>query len=110
MFFLLVLVYDCSHLWSIYTLVANLIALIFIFILIGLDANAITPYNTMISTAPTKIQVLKGQLAVAIIMILFPITFLAIYIYTAFMVLVPLRAHANSVHLPIPIPIKSVKY
>jgi hypothetical protein len=75
-----------------------------------LDANAVTPYNTMISTAPTKIQVLKGQLAVAIIMLVFPLLFLAIYIYTAFMSLFPLRAHPNSVHLPIPIPSRYAKY
>ncbi len=108
--FFLVLVYDCSHFWSTCTLVAHLIALVFICILIGLDANAVTPYNTMVSTAPIKIQVLKGQLAVAIVMLLIPILFLAVYIYTAFIRLLPLRAHASSVHLPLPIPIRLTKY
>lgn len=104
------LAYDCSHRWSIFTLITHLIALVFIFILIGLDANAVTPYNTMVSTAPIKIQILKGQLAVAIIMLLIPILFLAIYIYTAFMCILPLRAHASSVHPPLPIPIRRIKY
>ncbi len=108
--YLLVLAYDCSHRWSTYTLMTHLITLIFICILIGLDANAVTPYNTMVSTAPIKIQVLKGQLAVAIVMLLIPILFLAVYIYTAFIRLLPLRAHASSVHLPLPIPIKLTKY
>jgi hypothetical protein len=102
--------FDSAHIWSVYTLVANLVALAFICILIGLDANAVTPYNPMISSAPTKIQVLKGQLAVAIIMVLLPVSFLAIYIYTAFKSLFPLRAHPNSVHLPIPVPARYTKY
>ncbi len=104
----LVLSYDSSRIWSTYSLIAHFIALAFICILIGLDANAVTPYNTMVSTAPTKIKILRGQLALAILMLLFPIGFLAAYIYTAFVSLFPLRPHTHSVHPPFPIPF--VKY
>jgi hypothetical protein len=80
------------------------------FVLIGLDANAVTPYNSLITTAPVKIQLLKGQLALAILMILFPIGFIAAYIYTAFKSLYPFRVDANSVHPSYPVPSPFVKY
>jgi hypothetical protein len=102
----LVLVYDCSRTWSTYTLIAHLIAVAFICILIGLDANAITPYNTMVSTAPTKIKILRAQLALAVLMLLFPIGFIAMYIYTAFASLHHLRPHTHSVNPPFPVPFK----
>jgi hypothetical protein len=105
-----VIVYDSSRIWSTYCLIANLIAVAFICILIGLDANAITPYNTMVSTAPTKIKILRGQLTLAVLMLLFPIGFLAAYIYTAFMSLFPLRPHTHSVNPPFPVPLGFVKY
>ncbi|UJR24879.1 hypothetical protein I4U23_006248 [Adineta vaga] len=106
--YFLVIVYDCSFLCSLYTLVAHLIASIFICILVGLDANAVTPYNQQLSTAPTKIQILKGQLAVAILMFLFPIAYLAIFIYTAFVSRIPFQhVHANS---SVRYPIRVVKY
>ncbi len=85
-----------------------MIALAFICILIGLDANAVTPYNTMVSSAPTKIKILRGQLALAILMLFFPIAFLAAYIYTAFKSLYPLRSHIHPVNPPFPVPF--VKY
>ncbi|CAF1102398.1 unnamed protein product [Adineta steineri] len=109
--YLLVFIYNCSHLWATFTLATHSIAFIFICILIGLDANAVTPYNTMISTAPTKIQVLKAQLAMSILMLVFPILFLTIYIYTAFVILLPRRrAHPNLVYPPAPYPARLVKY
>ncbi len=107
-FLLLVLNYDSSRIWATYTLIAHLIAVAFICILIGLDANAITPYNTMVSSAPTKIKILRGQLALTILMLLFPIGFIAAYIYTAFKSLYPLRPHIHPVNSPFPVP--HVKY
>jgi hypothetical protein len=105
LFFLLVLAYDSSRIWSTYTLIAHLIAVAFICILIGLDANAITPYNTMVSSAPTKIKILRGQLALAILMFLFPIGFIAAYIYTSFKSLYPFRPHIHPVNSPFPVPV-----
>jgi hypothetical protein len=70
----------------------------------------VTPYNSMLSTAPTKIKILKGQLAVAILMFIFPFTFIAAYIYTAFMSLFRLRSHRHSVHPPFPVPSNFNKY
>lgn len=102
--------FDSSRIWSTYTLIANLIAMAIICILIGLDANAVTPYNTMVTTAPTKIKILRGQLALAILMLLFPIGFFAAYIYTAFISLFPLRPHTHSVNSPFPIPSNFVHY
>ncbi|CAF1516205.1 unnamed protein product [Adineta steineri] len=91
--YLPVFIYNCSHLWATFTLATHSIAFIFICILIGLDANAVTPYNTMISTAPTKIQVLKAQLAMA------------------FVILLPRRcAHVNLVYSSAPYPARLAKY
>lgn len=86
-----------------------MISLIFICILIGLVANAITPYNTMVLSAPKKIQILRGQLAMAILMLIFPIAYFGAYIYTAFVSLFPFRPHPRSVHPPFPLP-SFVKY
>lgn len=96
--------YDCARRWSTYTLIAHLIALLFIFALIGLDANTVTPYNNQISSAPAKIQVLKGQLAVAVLLIFCPLGFICAYIYTAFVSLFPFRSHTHSVYPPYPLP------
>jgi hypothetical protein len=79
-----------------------MIALLFILVLIGLDANAITPYNHLISSAPSKIQLLKGQLALAILMILCPLSFLAAYVYAAFQSLYLFRVRAPPAHSPYP--------
>ena len=102
--FVLVLRYDSARRWSTFTLCAHFVVLIFIFVLIGLDANAVTPYNNQISSAPAKIQVLKGQLAMAIILILCPLGFIGAYIYTAFVSLFPFRSHTHSVYPPYPVP------
>jgi cytosine/uracil/thiamine/allantoin permease len=98
-----VLAYHSSRLWSTYCLLANLLVLVFAIILVSLDANAVSPYNALSSTAPKKIQILKGQLAVAIFMLLLPFCFFAIYIYTAFASLRPLRAPNRSVYPPYPV-------
>lgn len=103
-FRLLVLRHDCARRWSTYTLCAHVVALMFMFALIGLDANAVTPYNNQLSSAPAKIQVLKGQLAMAILLILCPLGFFAAYIYTAFVSLFPFRSHTHSVYPPYPVP------
>ena len=100
LFVFLVLAFDNSRRWSTYTLVVHMISLFFILILIGLDANTVTPYNNLISSAPTKIQLLKGQLAIAILSTLCPLSFLAAYIYTAFHSLHP---HLPPVHSPYPV-------
>ncbi|CAF1575679.1 unnamed protein product [Didymodactylos carnosus] len=84
MMFMLVFVKKCSRIWSTYTLVANIVVLIVACILIGLDANTVTPYNTQISSAPAKIKVLKAQLALAILMLILSIVYIELYIYTAF--------------------------
>ena len=102
--YLLVLRHDCARRWSTYTLCAHVVALMFMFALIGLDANAVTPYNNQLSSAPAKIQVLKGQLAMAILLILCPLGFFAAYIYTAFVSLFPFRSHTHSVYPPYPVP------
>ena len=109
-FFVLVLLFDSSRIWSTYTLIAHFISLVFICILIGLVANAITPYNPMGFSAPRKIQILRGQLAIGILMFLFPIAFLAAYIYTAFVSLFPFRPHPRSVNPPFPVPSSIAKY
>ena len=106
--FFSVLVFHSSRIWATYTLIAHLISLIFICILIGLDANAITPYNT-VTSAPRKIEILRGQLALAVLMLIFPIAFFGVYIYTAFTSLFPFRPHPRSVHPPFPLP-AFVKY
>ncbi|CAF0809447.1 unnamed protein product [Rotaria sordida] len=108
--YLLVSIYHRSRMWSTYTLITHLIALVFICILIGLDANTVTPYNTMGATAPTKIKILRGQLAAAVLMFIFPFSFLAAYIYTAFMSIVSLRSHPRSIHPPFPVSSDFVKY
>ena len=64
----------------------------------------------MSTTAPIKIKILQGQLAVAILMVLFPFGFLAVYIYTAFKSLFPLRPHTHSVYAPFPVPSTFDKY
>lgn len=102
-FFLLVLSYESSHRWSTYTLITHFIALLFILVLIALDANAVTPYNNQLSSAPVKIQILKAQLAVAVLLLFCPLSFLGAYIYTAFMSLFPFRPHTESVYPPLPI-------
>ncbi|CAF0971791.1 unnamed protein product [Rotaria sp. Silwood1] len=108
--YLLVSAYHRSRIWSTYTLITHLIALVFICILIGLDANAVTPYNTMVTTAPTKIKILRGQLAAAVLMLLFPFGFIGAYIYTAFMSLLTLRSHPQAIHPPVPVLSDFVKY
>lgn len=105
----LVLVFKRSRIWATYSLIAHLIALVFICVLIGLVANAVTPYNTMVSSTPTKIKILRAQLALAILMLLFPICFIGAYIYTAFASLYPLRSHKHAVNPPFPVPSSFVK-
>ena len=82
----------------------------FILVLIGLDANAVTPYNNQLSSAPVKIQILKGQLAIAVLLIFCPLSFLGAYIYTAFMSLYPFRAHTESVYPPFPVASPRMKF
>ncbi len=104
------LLYDSSHYWSNCIRITNLIAFAFICILIDLDANKVTPYNSMISTVPTKIQILKAQLAIAMISLLFLLSLQASYIYPEFPSHLPLLTHTSSVDLLIPIPTRSAKY
>ena len=88
-----------------------MIALACICVLVALDSNAVTPYNYLVSSAPVKIQVLKGQLAMAILMFLFPIAFIAIFIYTAFVARPPVqRVYSSSARPSIRYPIRVAKY
>ncbi|CAF1081630.1 unnamed protein product [Adineta steineri] len=93
--YLLVLVFDSSRIWSTYTLIANLIALISICILIVVDIYEMTPSDTITST---KIKILKSQLAAAILMFFFPFGFLTAYIYTVFITLFPLHSYTHLVY------------